>query len=162
MWVRTKTNAVYVLCDFTSAFCPTSLYKLFRASQTEAKNRGVSILALTVVSSIISSPPRFLVTAPSSANVLLRKCSTFCSRPAGCRPASPSQRAHDGRRQTRPATSEAFNFISQQVRDYLLLTKKLGIPPLLSSCSSHSARFPPAQAELGRLSNIPEISKQNL
>ena len=34
---------------------------------------------------------------------------------------------------------------------------KLGVPPLLPSCYAHSARFPPAQAQLGRLSNIPEI-----
>ena len=40
--------------------------------------------------------------------------------------------------------------------------EKFGVLPLLLSCSAHSARFPPARAELGRLSNIPDISKLNL
>ena len=40
--------------------------------------------------------------------------------------------------------------------------KKLGVPPLLPSCYAHSARFLPAQAQLGRLRNIPDIGKLNL
>ena len=40
--------------------------------------------------------------------------------------------------------------------------KKYNIPVLLPSCSAHFANFPPAQAGLGRLSNIPEIKKRNL
>ena len=40
--------------------------------------------------------------------------------------------------------------------------EKLGVPPLLPTCCTHSVRFPPAQAQLGRLSNIPDISKLNL
>ena len=36
--------------------------------------------------------------------------------------------------------------------------KKLVIPSLLPSCYAISARFPPAQAGLGRLSNIPQIN----
>ena len=40
--------------------------------------------------------------------------------------------------------------------------KKLGIPPLLTSCYDQSARFPPAQAGLGKLSNIPVNNKRIL
>ena len=40
--------------------------------------------------------------------------------------------------------------------------EKLGFPPLQPSCSANSARLPLAQAELGRLHNIPDISKLNL
>ena len=54
------------------------------------------------------------------------------------------------------------NSLSVQGWDYLLLMKKLNIPPLLPSYYAHSARFPPDQAGLGRLSNIQEINRRNL
>ena len=38
----------------------------------------------------------------------------------------------------------------------------LGVLPLLPGCFAHSARFPPAQAESGRESNIAVISTQNI
>ena len=43
-----------------------------------------------------------------------------------------------------------------------LVDEKLGIPPLLPSCYANGAKFPPAQAGLGRLSNVPYIIKRNL
>ena len=57
-------------------------------------------------------------------------------------------------------------------RDYLqggppplrlsFIEEKLSILPLQPSCCAHSARFPPAQAGFGRLSNIPQNIEQNL
>ena len=44
----------------------------------------------------------------------------------------------------------------------LYFNEILGVPPLLPRCSAHSATFPPARAQLGRLGNIPETTKLNL
>ena len=67
-----------------------------RSIKTKSPSSNKYILALAV-SSIISNLSIF------HGYSLIRICSTFCSHPADCLPASPFRRARGGRHPTRPA-----------------------------------------------------------